>query len=811
MTSPLKHTLLAVAVAAALPMTATAAEYYYNVAGHADSPVHSGVKLFWNSLYWGPANDAGSGAGNNVYLGAAEYKVGCAAGGYAFTGATAPVAGNSLTISGGKFISSVANYGGYGEGVTVERNKVRIEGDSSLKPTIIYGGYAVGGDAVSNTVEVETNGDVSTTFGGVVAWTESITRSFDVRGNTVKLIKGKVDSSSTSSNPVNVLIVGGQNNAGGNVVENSVEVSSPDAAQALVIGGMSSDYVPALNAVPTFSGNKVIVHKGAVVGTAHGASAGGIASVRAALTGNVVEISGKVLENAAAAVACAYASEVEAGTTTFKNNRIVLKSGAAVTGDVAAVRIEMPEDLAGRQTFVSEGNTLVVEKGADISKSTLYGVQFVPVNTGANRAASAGTGVTVAGATLVLDKWQGAVANIAGFDSMDVRVADDVDVSKPIMTVTGKAELPAAGLKNVTLTMSESAVEAYKEGGKSLKLLDKAEGGTLSGQIVGESTTQKVQNESGLVYADAVLGEDGSIEVGEFRTSTKAHGYFEGVSAMLSMSAQSADLAAGSSLKHQLDAMDAGEVRAVGVMEGSSYRWQTGSSINVRAMSALAGAATKFGDVDAAAYVEFGHSDFDTVSVFDSKGDGEYYGVGALARWHAAGGFYTEGSVRMGWLDASFDGEAATGGYDQSGLYAGFHLGAGHVFTLTEASKLDVYAQYFYTHQKFDDVTVAGSDMQVDDADSSRTRLGARYTYGAASWKGWAGLAWDHEFDGETGGSASGVAVSDAPALEGDAAVAECGLSWQDAASPWSVDVRLGGYASDRDGVFGSLGASYRF
>ena len=44
MTSSLKRTLLAVAVAAALPMTATAAEYYYNVAGHADSPVHSGIK-----------------------------------------------------------------------------------------------------------------------------------------------------------------------------------------------------------------------------------------------------------------------------------------------------------------------------------------------------------------------------------------------------------------------------------------------------------------------------------------------------------------------------------------------------------------------------------------------------------------------------------------------------------------------------------------------------------------------------------------------------------------------------------------------
>lgn len=77
--------------------------------------------------------------------------------------------------------------------------------------------------------------------------------------------------------------------------------------------------------------------------------------------------------------------------------------------------------------------------------------------------------------------------------------------------------------------MSEGAVEAYKQGGHALKLLDVAEGGTLEGKVVGEATTQKVQNESGLIFADAVLGEDGSMEVGEFRTSTKAHGYFEGV------------------------------------------------------------------------------------------------------------------------------------------------------------------------------------------------------------------------------------------------------------------------------------------
>lgn len=813
MNTTFKHTLLAAAVAVAVPVTATAADYYYNVQGHQNSAQLSGVNLSYTSIYWGPANNEHSGAGNHVYLGAHEYQSGGAAGGYALSGATAPVSDNSLTISGGKFVSSVSNYGGYGVGVNVERNKVRIEGgeNTSLKHAIVYGGHAVGGDVVANTVEIETDGEICRTFGGVAEGLQASTKAYDVKGNTVKLVKGVVARTWTSNHTgADVFIVGGQNNAGGNAIGNAVEIFSADAELARAIGGTGTSYNPTLNAVPSFSENKVIVHEGAQVGIAYGASASGLASVHATLSDNVVEIAGKVLETAAAARVETYSDDTSAGTVTITNNRLVLKSGSAVTADVAAVSIEMPETLAKRQKFVSQGNELVVEKGADVSRASLYGVLFSPVNQRA-RAASAQSDVSIKGATLVLDKWQGTVNNVSGFEAMDVRVDGDVDASKAIMTVTGKADLPEDGLKNVTLTMSEGAVEAYKQGGHALKLLDVAEGGTLAGKVVGEATTQKVQNESGLIFADAVLGEDGSMEVGEFRTSTKAHGYFEGVSAMLSISAQSADLAAGSGLKQTLDAMTDGDVHTIGVMEGSSYRWQTGSSINVRAMSALAGAAAKFGDVDAAAYLEFGHSDFDTASVFNSKGDGEYYGVGALARWHVANGFYTEGSVRMGWLDAGFDGDAATGGFDQSGLYAGFHLGGGCVFALTDASSLDVFAQYFYTHQSFDNVKVAASDMTIDDAESSRTRLGARYTYAASAWRGWAGLAWDHEFDGETGGTTSGVALSDAPTLEGNAAIAECGVSWQDAASPWGVNVRLGGYAGDRDGVFGSLGAYYRF
>ena len=52
MNTTLKHTLLAAAVAAAVPVTATAADYYYNVQGHQNSAQLSGVNLSYTSIYW---------------------------------------------------------------------------------------------------------------------------------------------------------------------------------------------------------------------------------------------------------------------------------------------------------------------------------------------------------------------------------------------------------------------------------------------------------------------------------------------------------------------------------------------------------------------------------------------------------------------------------------------------------------------------------------------------------------------------------------------------------------------------------------
>lgn len=105
---------------------------------------------------------------------------------------------------------------------------------------------------------------------------------------------------------------------------------------------------------------------------------------------------------------------------------------------------------------------------------------------------------------------------------------------------------------------------------------------------------------------------------------------------------------------------------------------------------------------------------------------------------------------------------------------------------------------------------VAGVDMTADDADSSRTRLGARYSYAGQDAQAWVMAAWDHEFDGETGGKVMSVSV-DAPSLEGNSAVAETGVTFGSADTPWSVSARIGGYVGDRDGVYGGLSTAYRF
>ncbi|MDR0529027.1 MAG: autotransporter outer membrane beta-barrel domain-containing protein [Zoogloeaceae bacterium] len=105
-----------------------------------------------------------------------------------------------------------------------------------------------------------------------------------------------------------------------------------------------------------------------------------------------------------------------------------------------------------------------------------------------------------------------------------------------------------------------------------------------------------------------------------------------------------------------------------------------------------------------------------------------------------------------------------------------------------------------------------GEKVKFEDADSTRVRLGGRFSYAVNErLTPYAGLAWEHEFDGKAKARTNGYDI-DAPKLKGDTGIAEFGLVLKPAAtSPLSLDLGVQGYAGRREGVTGNLRVQYEF
>lgn len=129
----------------------------------------------------------------------------------------------------------------------------------------------------------------------------------------------------------------------------------------------------------------------------------------------------------------------------------------------------------------------------------------------------------------------------------------------------------------------------------------------------------------------------------------------------------------------------------------------------------------------------------------------------AGARLDFAAPFYLDGAVRLGKVSTELDGtySATTAKYDADGLYATAHVGAGYVFDLAPSVKLDAYGRYLFSYVEGDDVTLqsaAREGFSMDDMTAHAVRFGARLkgAYEAFDW--YAGLAYEHVFDGKAEG-----------------------------------------------------------
>ena len=253
---------------------------------------------------------------------------------------------------------------------------------------------------------------------------------------------------------------------------------------------------------------------------------------------------------------------------------------------------------------------------------------------------------------------------------------------------------------------------------------------------------------------------------------------------------------------------------------GTSMKVKTGSYADVRGYNLNVGFARKIAQKDGTLlfgpFVEYGRGNYDSYLDDGTHGDGKtrYIGAGLLARKDGQDGTYFEGSIRAGRMKSDYTGNIAgvDTSYDVSHPYYGFHLGLGRVTKLKGGSSVDTYLKYFYAHQNDADATLAtGETYKFDDVNSSRLRLGVRYTKGDnPENQVYAGIAWEYEFDGDARASYQGMDTP-SPSLKGSSGVLELGARFAPKDSNVSYELNLNGWAGKRRGVSGGVSVNWAF
>jgi hypothetical protein len=255
-------------------------------------------------------------------------------------------------------------------------------------------------------------------------------------------------------------------------------------------------------------------------------------------------------------------------------------------------------------------------------------------------------------------------------------------------------------------------------------------------------------------------------------------------------------------------------------------RHDTGSHIDVDGLSLLLGASygadVSVGRFTFGAFFELGDGRYDSYNDFTSygdvngSGDTDYVGGGLLARLDfgkSDSGFtYAEATFRAGRVSVDFESDDIGIGYryDLDSTYYGFHVGLGHVFNITDATTLDLYGKWLFTHRGGNDFIAYGDNIRFDDVNSHRLRAGVKLTTEVNEmFKVYYGAAYEHELDGKARAWVRNLPVA-VPELKGGTGIGELGLAVT-AAEGLTLDIGVRGYVGTRRGINGTMNLTYSF
>ena len=643
-------------------------------------------------------------------------------------------------------------------------------GDVKPQQSLTDNSVTIGTDGGGNSPSIDSSGN-RYVYGGYTAGTEA------AKNNKVFIKSGVMND-----------VCGGRSKGAGDATKNEVYISGGEMDS--VHGGWGSSGTGAV------TDNKVYISGG----TVRNAVYGGLSNNGAATKNEVYISSGTI--NYSVYGGYSYDSAAT-------DNKVYI-SGGTITGSVYGGLGS--SDAAGNKVYIS---------GTPIfgNNTMLYG-------------GHSDRGGDVSGNVLNIHTKGLQAANVRDFDEYNFYLQNDTKADDTLLTLTGgddsdKITYITKSKINVGMEGSAPALRI----GDSVTLLENTNG------ITADNTTDygpEMRQGVSVVYDITTgLNEDGhklvtTIDGGKVLEQTKSP--VETQAATAAFLNSGADMLAGSGIASMSEATSAEDGAIFGVMGGGSMRYKTGSYADVKGYNLAMGfgkaVTNSAGRLTFGPFIEYGKGEYTSHLDGGIRGDGntKYYGVGVLARQDNNSGVYYEGSLRYGRMDSDYasgdlinfaDNRVQTS-YDSSSAYYGAHLGIGKVNKLNDTTKADVYAKFMYTHQNGDSVALRGEGVgevyDFDAVDSTRVRVGARVSRDySARGTGYAGLAYEYEFDGEARATVLGFSTP-SPSIKGSSGLLELGYILQPkGANDPAIDINLQGWGGKKQGFTGNVNFVWKF
>ena len=667
-------------------------------------------------------------------------------------------------------------------------NTVRIATDAGNGITgNIYGGYEIIPDTGNpfelaeshhNTVEVLGG---NTTVGGDIygAYTNAQTRSFGVDGRS---------QSESAGN--NVTILGGEMGS----------VYGAQASSALNVYGAGR-----IATSTSKSNNNTIAVSG---GEIHGDVVGGTTFTNT------------------------YVNSANSTTETYNesNNNIVTISGGSIHGSV----------IGGDATAISgaandaKAHVLAVNNTVNISGNPVFNPMWSSIYGGRSQILSATTILsndTFSNNTLNFSAEPIQINNMGGFEYYNFVIPASAVNNTSLITTSGTADVD-----NAYVEVKGIAAGSPLNAGDSINLIN---AGVLNGsaKTVNSLVMQgvsliyevEVQQNGNQITATIVNLTDNSSDLGPgpavVNPASKA--LSEGRAAGLAFLAHGTNLIADGGIRGARASINETEPgwTVFGIADGSTYRYDSGSHVDVDGFSMLAGAVFHKDNLMIGSFIEGGWGNYDTYNSFynaastHGQGNTSYYGAGILGRYDFDNKVYVDASFRTGRANIDFNsndlvsafGERAN--YDSQSTYYSAHAGVGYKWELQQTTYLDLSLQYLWTHLKSDSVTVAGDPIDFASSDSKRTRANVRLYHDVnLNLTVMAGLGYEYEFDGDIKAVTYTNYQMDTPSIGGGSGFGELGLRFTPASNDnLMIDAALRGYAGAREGINGTVQVNFAF